>query len=197
MQTQEERVGSITFTTDSVTRTRGEVIPLVPQLRFAVKFFLSQLIKQTLVLVLVTRQGCPLLGKVGNTAGTVTLVAYKNKETSKSSVRFVFPQQTIKIWLHYLRCSCSAPCSFCDGSCWASCFERRGWLARRPCARSCRSLWRSWDRQDRACCWSSPVTPCQTAEAGSAGGWKQVRRRGTPGAARLCLCTRFSASWSV
>lgn len=85
-------MGSITFTTDSRTRTRGEVIPLVPQLRFAVKFFLSQLIKQTLVLVLVTRQGCPLLGKVCNTAGTVTLEAYKNKETSKSSIRFVFPQ---------------------------------------------------------------------------------------------------------
>lgn len=61
-------------------RTRREVVPLVARLRLAVQFLLSQLVQQTLVLVLLSRQGCPLLGKVCNTAGAVTLMALKNRK---------------------------------------------------------------------------------------------------------------------
>lgn len=60
-----------------LTRTRGEVVPFVPGFSFAVKFLLSQLVQQALVLILLTGQGCPLLDsqKVCSAAHTVTLMA--------------------------------------------------------------------------------------------------------------------------
>lgn len=66
---------NITLSTSSLIHTRGEVIPFVPEVSFAVKFLLSQLIQQTLVLILLMRRGCPLLDKVCSTANAVTLVA--------------------------------------------------------------------------------------------------------------------------
>lgn len=68
-------VGGATFTAGGSIRTGGEVVPLVAQLGLAVQFLLSQLVQQTLVLVLLSRQGCPLLGKVCNAAGAVTFMA--------------------------------------------------------------------------------------------------------------------------
>lgn len=56
-------------------RTRREVVPLAAQFRLAVQFLLSELVQQTLVLVLLSRQGCPLLAEVCNAAGAVALVA--------------------------------------------------------------------------------------------------------------------------
>lgn len=61
-------------------RTRREVVPLVARLRLAVQFLLSQLVQQTLVLVLLSRQGCPLMGKVCNAAGAVTVMALKKRK---------------------------------------------------------------------------------------------------------------------
>lgn len=55
--------------------TRGEVIGLVARLGLAVQFLLSQLVQQTLVLVFLTRLGCPLLAKVCSAAHTVALLA--------------------------------------------------------------------------------------------------------------------------
>lgn len=179
--------GSRTFTTSSLTRTRGEVISFVPELCFAVKFLLSQLLQQTLILVLLTRQGRPLLGKVCSTADAVTLMAWEKHTQKGKSLFWDFPYVSCPqvfsnlvtannkgdlTWFWYLHCSCCALCSFYDDSCWVSCFGRPGWLVQRPCARPYKSLWWLWDQQDQACCWSFPVTPCQTVEVGSGGGWK-------------------------
>lgn len=65
-------------------RTRREVVPLVARLPLAVQFLLSQLVQQTLVLVLLSRQGGPLLGKVCNAAGAVTLMALKKRKNKKN-----------------------------------------------------------------------------------------------------------------
>lgn len=65
----------MTVTTSSLTHTRREVISFVPKLCFAVQFLLSQLIQQTLILILLARHGCPLLGKVRSAANAVTLMA--------------------------------------------------------------------------------------------------------------------------
>lgn len=59
----------------SSTRTRRDVVPFASELSFAVKFLSSQLVQQTLVLVLLMRHGCPLQDKVCSAANTVALMA--------------------------------------------------------------------------------------------------------------------------
>ena len=57
--------------------TRGEVIGLVARLALAVQFLLSQLLQETLVLILLTGLRCPLLDKLGSAACTVTLMVWE------------------------------------------------------------------------------------------------------------------------
>lgn len=67
-------------------RTRREVVPLVALLRLAVEFLLSELVQQTLVLVLLSRQGRPLLGEVCNAAGAVALTALEKEKRCAGTI---------------------------------------------------------------------------------------------------------------
>lgn len=150
---------------------------------FAVKFLLSELIQQTLILVFLARQRRPLLVKICSTAEAVTRMAWDKHIYKTSCENSLVFSKSIRAnnkgdltLFCYLHCSCYALCSFYDGSLLVSCFGRPGWLVQRPCARPCKSLWRLWDQQDQACCWSFPLMPCQIVEAGSDGGQKWRRR---------------------